>query len=521
MRLLKEHRLVLMFFMLGVLYLLRIGTPTDSCAFGWDNSEYVVLAKSLATGQGLRMINEPDAPFSIFYPVGYPAVLSVILRFMPFEPLSEYMLRALCYLSCVACLIALYLSFRLFQHYVSYTLSVILTLLLGTSPELVTFAGSIWSECLFTMWVIGAVLLIKLTGDSSVKQSRKLYRFVIVCVSVCAGFSMLTRVAGVALIAGILIFFLVRDWKMAMLFLVVTGAVVSPFMLWKAMNVAQEGYLRWVWAHYAWQVPFRNVGRLLQYFSKLLFAPMSTSSGQLILERYHLSAAATMLAVLLGMVFCIGLFKLIQGKDAIAYVLLCYIAMVTFYPWEPDRFMLPVNALIVVSFIRGISDFIVRFASRVQTDSILAIVLTVCFSGSAMVNYSRIRNVYLYGDAGGEKQAKRWGEFKESLQWIKDNTTADSVIVTTLAAGTYLLTERKTIQARATVKQVAEAIAKANTTSSSLYLFAYDTITIDGQIRSESLDPLSEWLAVPENLNRVKLVWKSSCCNNVIYKIVR
>lgn len=520
-RQMKKYTLGLAFFILGVLYLLRIGTPTDSCAFGWDNSEYIVLAKSLAVGQGLRMINEPDAPFSAFYPVGYPALLSAIWRFMPFDLLSEHTLRAFCYLSCVACLVSLYLSFRIFLRYLSYPLSVILTLLLGISPELVTLAGSIWSECLFTVWVVGAVLLIKLAEDSSVRQSGKSYRFVFVCASACAGFSMLTRTAGVAVIAGVLLFLLVKDRKRAAFFLIIAGSVVSPFILWKAMNVMQGGYLRWAWAHYAWQVPFRNAAQLPQYFAKLLFPPMFTSSGQFILESYHLSVLSTTIAALLGIIFCIGLFRLIQGKDVIAYTLLCYIAMVIFYPWEPDRFMLPINTLIVVSFIQGVSGLIVKFTSRHRAVCLLSLVFVICFSGSAIVNYRRVRNVYLYGDAGGKKQAERWKEFKGNLQWIKENTTPDSVIVTTLAAGTYLLTGRKTIQARATAKQVAEAIAKVDITASSLYLFAYDTITIDGQIRSESLDPLNEWLAVPGNSDKVKLVWKSPCCNNVIYQVVR
>src|SRR3954463_7552255 len=43
-----------------------------------DDGLYVILAKALATGQGLRFINLPGAPAGVHYPPGYPSFLAVL-----------------------------------------------------------------------------------------------------------------------------------------------------------------------------------------------------------------------------------------------------------------------------------------------------------------------------------------------------------------------------------------------------------------------------------------------------------
>ena len=51
-----------------------------------DDSMYVVLAKSLATGHGYRWLNLPGAPPATHYPPGYPAVLALLWLIFPTFP---------------------------------------------------------------------------------------------------------------------------------------------------------------------------------------------------------------------------------------------------------------------------------------------------------------------------------------------------------------------------------------------------------------------------------------------------
>jgi len=51
-----------------------------------DDGLYVILAKALATGEGYRFINLPDAPAAVHYPPGYPALLALLWTIWPSFP---------------------------------------------------------------------------------------------------------------------------------------------------------------------------------------------------------------------------------------------------------------------------------------------------------------------------------------------------------------------------------------------------------------------------------------------------
>ena len=51
-----------------------------------DDGIYVVLAKSLATGQGYRYLNLPGAPVAAHYPPGFPLMLAALWTLWPAFP---------------------------------------------------------------------------------------------------------------------------------------------------------------------------------------------------------------------------------------------------------------------------------------------------------------------------------------------------------------------------------------------------------------------------------------------------
>src|ERR1051325_3510223 len=60
-------------------------TPWPVGAFQ-DDAIYTLLAKSLATGHGFRMINLPGAPHATHYPPGYPLLLAALWKLSPAFP---------------------------------------------------------------------------------------------------------------------------------------------------------------------------------------------------------------------------------------------------------------------------------------------------------------------------------------------------------------------------------------------------------------------------------------------------
>src|SRR5579862_7664333 len=131
MRLLRSDRLMLAgMALLTLLYLARLGPLPTYPAFGDDNAHYLVSAKALAEGQGYRMINDPEQPYATLYPIGYPAVLSIVLRVIPImsanavdgiDPVGITLVRLA---TVIGYLIFVWLSRRLLRSYVTPDLAV-------------------------------------------------------------------------------------------------------------------------------------------------------------------------------------------------------------------------------------------------------------------------------------------------------------------------------------------------------------------------------------------------------------
>src|SRR5690242_18227875 len=58
-----------------------------------DDGMYVILAKSLATGQGYRWLNLPGAPQATHFPPGYPAVLALLWLVLPAFPANVVLFK--------------------------------------------------------------------------------------------------------------------------------------------------------------------------------------------------------------------------------------------------------------------------------------------------------------------------------------------------------------------------------------------------------------------------------------------
>lgn len=504
---------------LTVFYIVRILPQKNYDAFGWDASIYLVLAKSLAHGHGLRMINEPSAGFSPYYPIGFPAILSLIYRFVSIEGFGFV---ALCSVSIVACLISLFFSYHLVRRYHSEVLSACLVFLLGLNPTLVQFAGRTMSECVFGLWAVIAVLLAKRATDDDM-LNHKTGNWFIVASGICVGCATLTRTAGMAIAAGLAIgFFVSKGWKMMVRFLAAFLCIEVPFFIYKTVQLQREGsgegYVGWALERYKWTTPIDNLYAYFSYFSGSLFPPIVSSPGLALLGKFGMSNLIYWLGCFVFLLIICGCFFLLRKKDVVSYVLICYLLMITFYPWYPERFLLPLNPLLLISAVECCkrAKNLTFFDKPILQHAIVSALLIACLAGSVIVNYQRVKNLYKHGHISGEQASRQWLEARSAFEWIKANTSEDAVIVTYLAAGTYLFTGRKAVVAGTTGEEVKKTLFKHNK-SAPLYLFLYSTITFENDNKKSSFDPAQEFLSA--NPESAQLMWASPQMDKLIYKI--
>ncbi len=155
-----------------------------------DDAEYVVLARSLAQGQGLRLASYPDTPATTRYPPGYPLVLAPLARAFPTElvPLQA--------VSLAATLASLALAYGLYRAQgCHHGLATGAVLLLALNPIVVAHSGMVMSEPVNAMFTLGALLALRLADRRHVSFAA--------LSGVLTGLAVLTRLSSAPLLAAI------------------------------------------------------------------------------------------------------------------------------------------------------------------------------------------------------------------------------------------------------------------------------------------------------------------------------
>lgn len=204
-----------------------------------DDAWYIVLAQSLHSGNGFRLISSAAEPILPAVPPGFPAVLSALWAIEPRFPDNVMLLKSvsIAAMFAVATLVYAYAAVVLRQRALGIAAAVATVLL----PSFVFLATStVMPECLFAAVQLAAVF----TLDRAAGGPRPLsWRPIVVAAALTAA-AILLRSAGVALAAAAVLFLLYkRAWPRAALLALCVGVCVLPWTLYaraNAPNAAQR-----------------------------------------------------------------------------------------------------------------------------------------------------------------------------------------------------------------------------------------------------------------------------------------
>src|SRR5258706_8989468 len=130
-----------------------------------DDSIYFVCAKSLATGEGYRILSLPGRPYQTKYPPLLPALLSLIWRIDPRFPENLQLTMLAMWALLPVYLLA---SARWFRDAgFSDWLSAVLCGLMALSPSLMFYSMTVMSDLLFSCFLLAALLLAERAGNAS------------------------------------------------------------------------------------------------------------------------------------------------------------------------------------------------------------------------------------------------------------------------------------------------------------------------------------------------------------------
>lgn len=411
-----------------------------------DDGVYLVLAKSIASGNGYRYLHLPGSPIATHYPPAYPLLLAALWTLAPRFPgnLTIILLANAALLGLVAWGCARFLIRRLeWQPFAATAFALVATL----SLPLIQLTTLVLSEITF----LGLLFLVltraeRLTGNGALRSPSAVPRSPIqdLLLGASVGGLTLVRAHGIVLVAAIaLVFGLRREWRRVGLSVAGAVIVLAPWQLWVSLHDAAlpatlrgsyGSYTAWLFMGmtegglpFVWHTIARNAGEAAGILADR-FAPWNLGILRLIPLTFALA------------LFGVGVTRLWRRTPVTVAFLLGYFGVTLIWPYTPWRFIWGIWPLVLLLGVEG-GAAIVRWQPRQRPMQFvrhgLFVVLGVLALGVARAE------VLAYRDrawASPIRDATR--SIAPAMRWISQNTSPHDLVIADAEALVYLFTAR-------------------------------------------------------------------------------
>ncbi len=199
-----------------------------------DDAWYMVLGKSLASGEGFRLVSSSATPIVPVVPPGFPALLSIVFLLSPSYPGNLFLLKAVSLLAMAGVGIACWIDYTRYRD-VPPAQVVLLTAATLLIPSFVFLSTStVMAEASFTLAQMLTVIAIERTVRRSPQDGRAP-----LAAGLIAAVTMLIRTAGLAVVvAGVGYLVLQRRWRQASIFALVAAASMVPWFVYASANAS-------------------------------------------------------------------------------------------------------------------------------------------------------------------------------------------------------------------------------------------------------------------------------------------
>jgi len=430
----KTKRIFLLSFLfIAILTLLSFDTRYY---LGGDNIRYIILAKSIISGQGYRDINEPSSPPHTTYPPGFPLLL------IPFLLLFGLSYPLLNLLPLILALFSLFLFFLILKGASEKEeLRLISFSLLGTSPIFLLYSHTLLSEIPFLFFTL---LTFYLFSQSEKKKSP----FLLIASFLSLTFSLFIRTAGIGILPAFSLYLLLKKrYRELITLLILFLLFFLPYFLYNRHLGRGSGYLEL----FTYKNPYNpEEGKIglttyLSRFGKNFYLYSFFVFPQMLFP-FTLPSPFRFLVGLFSLLLLIISFrKRLKAKDSLYPFYLFFSFFILFsWPevWTGDRFLLPLFPFLLYYLFLGFDSLFPKRGSLLYLFfGIIALgYLIKDFQGvgeNIGINLSRLK---------GDRYAGYpldWVRYFQACEWIKEHTERDAVIVARKPEFVYFLTERK------------------------------------------------------------------------------
>ncbi len=449
-----------------------------------DSAIYSLLGMALAQGQGYLLFSEPVAQPYFTFPPLLPLIFAAIVKTTGITDRTtlQWIFKGLIHLLFIASIPLFYLWLR--QHF-SRGHAMVLATLLAVNPIVYKYLGDVLADVPY--WTLSMAALFgfwrwEVRDRLNDPKSRWLLAVSLAFVVL----SILMRQIGIALVGGVLLYFLLkRRWKI----LLVSAAILVPALLiWPGyehhyrsthevhQDTLNQADLDKVLAkspvklefikHFLVQDPISQdraavVSGPGQYAKIILtrvrgYAEIATDAFLPPLEirtgptgEYNLRYALT---PFLAVLFLVGGWTIFRVFPLMGCYLLFYFGILAVYPYITPRFMLPVFPFVLMAVYQGLLTTLAFVRKKWPvphttwaTRTLLAVFIGVTLIGGHLPETIRWVGAGLklkLADAGPSRREHNRAYY-ETLLWIGENTPEDSLLITRKPPVAYYYSGRK------------------------------------------------------------------------------
>ncbi|MBI3333825.1 MAG: hypothetical protein HYZ93_07035 [Candidatus Omnitrophica bacterium] len=400
---------------------------------GGDNAAYILLAKSLVTGQGYRSIWQPGAPPHTAYPFGFPLILAPIVALR-----GTHAYLAMHGMVIGWALLALILWIRWVRAETTAGIAWAGAVCLVTTPLWLASTQQILSEFPYLAFSLLALLCAQKLQRGTVPGLILAPGFVGLCLALLAAY--FTRTVGITLIATAAASLFWADrrdrGKAAAIrrLALLAACLLPPILAWTARDLwATRGpvthYARlFLWADpYAWDrgplsgaTLLHRIGGNLSYYVAALGREMvwpTNLAG---------SWAAPWVGGALALLMAAGFFLRWSRRSIAERYILCYAALFLVWPYQESRFLLPVLPWLWLYLLEG-----GRLVARLKI---------------AVVTCNLAGCLWLVGlNLSGFHVEPVFRGFLAAHEWLRLNTPKETIVMTRKPTITALLSDRRVV----------------------------------------------------------------------------
>lgn len=426
---------------IAALYIYSITSEPDlNPELNPDSSTFLVLAKSLASGQGYRNIdlvcNTPHGHF----PFGFPALLMPLVYFFGFNMLilkGFVTLLSLCSFFCFALLLS---RFNL-GHIVP-----VLLLTMGSS-WIFRFSHHIMSEIPYILFSLLTVYFLLLYKEQNGWLNR--YGFLTVLFMVLACF---TRTIGIGLVAAAvcaLLFGIERgcismQYKKAIFIIIGFGisALACRIATQGGFHASNGSYVNELFIDPYDPSGMANFSNLLQRlahnsYALFFYGIPNVLAGMQFKGRNVISIVLAAFSVW-GFA---AAFK--KNRSMIEWYMAGYLFILLIWPWTRNhgtRFLIPVIPFVFYYFLNGVASARNLIPSKRLATALYACLFALLIGSNALFSLRFIMN-----ECGKPWSQKPSGKYIEMTAWVQKMSPPEAVFITWNTQPFYLWSQRKSV----------------------------------------------------------------------------